>query len=219
MGNKCVSNPRKVKISRKKNDIENIRSKYILQQICLLLNKKKLLKIIHYNKIAKKRLNINIKNYKELSEIYTSIYLEIIPKQKECGKFINIRPEEKSHIYFNNNKEEEEENIYRIEKNNNISNIKIKIDYQIMSFSKLFYKCKCIQSIYFKKFYRNNINDMFRMFSGCSSLKEIVLSNFNTTNVNDMSCMFSRCLSLKEIDLSNFNTNKVIILYVNTIIS
>ena len=42
--------------------------------------------------------------------------------------------------------------------------IKIIIDYQIKSFELLFYECKCIESINFKKFYRNNINNMENMF-------------------------------------------------------
>ena len=36
-------------------------------------------------------------------------------------------------------------------KDDNISKISIIIDYQIKSFSKLFYCCKCIKSIKFKK--------------------------------------------------------------------
>ena len=55
--------------------------------------------------------------------------------------------------------------------------IKIRIDYQIKSFPKLFYECECIESIKFKKFYRNNVTDMSYMFSGCSSLKDLNLSN------------------------------------------
>ena len=61
----------------------------------------------------------------------------------------------------------------------------------------------------FKKFYRNNINNMRSMFWGCSSLKELNLSNFNTNNVTKMGCMFFGCSSLKELNLSNFNTNNV----------
>ena len=65
--------------------------------------------------------------------------------------------------------------------------IKIIIEYQVESFDRLFYKCKCIESINFKKFNRNNINIMSCMFSYCSSLKELNLNNFNTNNVTDMS--------------------------------
>ena len=41
-----------------------------------------------------------------------------------------------------------------------VSKINIIIDYQVTSFNDLFYNCKCIEPIYFKKFYRNNIIDM-----------------------------------------------------------
>ena len=47
--------------------------------------------------------------------------------------------------------------------------------------------CECIESINFKKFYRNNITDMSCMFRGCSSLKDLNLKNFNTNNVTNMS--------------------------------
>ena len=57
-------------------------------------------------------------------------------------------------IYFNNNKDEIKRNF--INKDEEIKIIII-IDYQIKSFEKLFYDCECIESINFKKFYRNNI--------------------------------------------------------------
>ena len=75
-----------------------------------------------------------------------------------------------------------------------VSKISIIIDYQIKSFSGLFYNCEYIESIKFKKFYRNNITDLSSMFWGCSSLKELNLNNFNTNNVIDMSSMFYGCL-------------------------
>ena len=71
--------------------------------------------------------------------------------------------------------------------------IKIIIDHHIESLEKLFSYCKCIESIFFKKFYRNNINNMKFMFLGCSSLKELNLDNFNTNKVTSMFAMFSRC--------------------------
>ena len=69
------------------------------------------------------------------------------------------------------------------------------IDYQVKSFYELFDDCKCIESINFKKFYRNNITDMSWMFDGCSSLKELNLNNFNTNNVTGMSGMFFGCIA------------------------
>ena len=74
-------------------------------------------------------------------------------------------------------KKKEIENTY-LYKNVNVSKISIIIDYQIKSFSELFYNCECIQSIKFKKFYRNNVTNMSGMFDGCSSLKELNINNF-----------------------------------------
>ena len=170
--------------------------------------KKKSLDIIKYNKNIKERINISIKDYKDYSEIYSSIEIEIKPVKNKYGKFINMNENEKYyHIYFNDNKEEIKRNYFN--ENENISKFKIIIDYQVKSFEKLFYDCRCIEYIYFKKFYRNNINNMFGMFSACSSLKELNLSNYNTNNVTNMKFMFSKCSSLKELNLSNFNTNNV----------
>ena len=53
--------------------------RYILKNIFNYLDKNKLLEIIKYNKKIQTRLNININNYKEHSEIYSLIEIEIIP--------------------------------------------------------------------------------------------------------------------------------------------
>ena len=111
----------------------------------------------------------------------------------EYGKFISINEEDKKyfHIYFNDNKEETKKT--ELNEEDKISKINIIIDYQIESFSELFFDCKCIEYINFKKFYRNNVTDMSSMFYKCSSLKELNLSNFNTNNVTNMFGMFSKC--------------------------
>ena len=51
--------------------------------------------------------------------------------------------------------------------------MKVIIDYQEKSFSKLFEDCDFIKTITFKKFFRKNIIDMSYMFYKCSSLKEV----------------------------------------------
>ena len=53
-------------------------------------------------------MNININDYKEYSEKYSPIEIEIKLMENEYGKFINIKEEDKKyyHIYFNNNEEE-----------------------------------------------------------------------------------------------------------------
>ena len=137
------------------------------------LEKKKSLYIVKYNKNIKKRMDIGIKDYKEYSEKYSSIEIEIKPVKKNYREFINIKDENKIyyHIYFNNNKKEIKRNyIYIGEK---VKIIKIIIDYQIKSFAELFSNCKNIISINFTKFVRNNITDMNNMFFECSSLEEL----------------------------------------------
>ena len=97
------------------------------------LKRKKVLNIVKINKNIKKRLNININDYKEYSEAFTPIEIEIKPVSNKYGQFINIKEEEKYyHIYFNNNKEEMKRNY--INEGEQIQIIKIIIDYQIKSF-------------------------------------------------------------------------------------
>ena len=192
-----------------KNKFINIKSNYILKQLFGIMSSRISLKIIKCNINIQKRLNININNYKDFSEKFSSIELEIMPIQNEYGPFIRIKEEDKKyfHIYFNDNKEEMKKT--ELNDEDKVSKINVIIDYQIESFKQLFFDCKYIESINFKKFYRNNVTDLLGLFFGCSSLKELNLSNFNTNNVANMDCMFEGCSSLKELDLSNFNTNNV----------
>ena len=180
-----------------KDIFKNLKSDFFIQKVFYNLLKKKSLDIIKYNNNIKKRINISIKDYKEYSEIYSSIEIEIKPVNNKYGNFINMN-DKYYHIYFNDNKEEIKRNY--LNKNENVSKLKVIIDYQVKSFKNLFYYCECIEYIYFKKFYRNNIDNMDSMFCGCSSLKELNLSNFNTNNVTDMSYIFNNCSSLKELN-------------------
>ena len=136
-----------------KDIFKNLKNDYFLQKLFHNLLKKKSLNIIKYNKKIKERINISIKDYKEYSEIYSSIEIELKPVGDEYGKFINFNKENEKyyHIYFNNNKEEIKRNY--LNGDDNVSKIKIIIDYQITSFYKLFYNCECREYIYFKKFY------------------------------------------------------------------
>ena len=193
--------------SAKLNPItEKIKSSYILSKIYDIISKKKKFEIVKYNKRIQNRLNLSIKDYKKYSEIE----IEIITAKGKYGRFINIDENDKLyyHIYFNDNKEEIK-NKYEINEEDKVTKIKIIIDYQVKSFKKLFYECKCIETINFKNFYRNNITDMSYMFSKCSSLKELNLTNFNINNVTDMTMMFYECSSLKELKFTNFNIGKV----------
>ena len=88
--------------------IENIKSRYILSKIYNNMTKKKKLEIVKYNKRIQNRLNLSANDYKEYSETFTPIEIEIIPKKGKYGKFIDINKNDKLyyHIYFNDNKEE-----------------------------------------------------------------------------------------------------------------
>ena len=175
--------------------MDNLKCDYFFQKLYDNMPKKKKLEIFKYNKKIQNRLKINIKDYKEYSETFTSIEIEIIPTKDKYGRFININKNDKLyyHIYFNDNKKEKK-NKYEINKEDNVIKIKIIIDYQVKFFDSLFFICKNIESINFKKFYRNNITDMSWMFKVCSSLKELNFNNFNNENVIYMRWMFYRCL-------------------------
>ena len=149
----------KLNIIKSKNKFINIKSDYFIQKLFANMHKKITLKIIKCNFNIQKRLNININNYKDFSEKFSSIELEIIPIKNEYGPFIKIKEKNKKyfHIYFNNNKEEIKKT--ELNKEDRVSKINVSFDYRIESFYELFDDCKCIESINFKKFYRNNINN------------------------------------------------------------
>ena len=111
MDSKDIINTNKIEklnLIKSKNKFINIKSDYILKKLFDNMQKRISLKIIKCNFNIQKRLNININNYKDFSEKFSSIELEIIPIQNEYGPFIKIKEENKKyfHIYFNNNKEE-----------------------------------------------------------------------------------------------------------------
>ena len=112
-----------------KNIFKKLKSDYFLQILFNNLLKKKSLDIIKYNKNLKDRININIKDYKAYSEIYSSIEIEIKSVKNKYGTLINIKEEDKKyyHIYFNDNKEEMKRNY--LNDNEQIKIIKIIIDY------------------------------------------------------------------------------------------
>ena len=130
--------------SAKPNPIlESLKSDYFLQKLYDIMPKKKKLEIVKYNKKVQNRLDLGVKDYKEYSETYSSIEIEIIPNKVTYGiKFININESDKLyyHIYFNDNKEE------------NVTKIKIIIDNQVNSLEKLFENCDCNKFIFLKDF-------------------------------------------------------------------
>ena len=127
------------KLINSDNILKNLKSDYFIQKFFDYIQKRRKLKTIRYNKSIQKRINLNINHYKEYSEKYSSIEIEIKPMENEYGRFIKIKEEDKEyyHIYYNDN----------LNENDKISKINIIINYQVESFNKLFYDCKCIESI------------------------------------------------------------------------
>ena len=210
MKSKTIYKPNKVKereqskLINSYNKLRNIKSNSVLKIIFSFIHERKSLETIKYNKFIQKSIDININTYKTYSEKYSSIKIEITLKKniniyKNMIANFTIEDERYYHIYLNDDKENELLRPY-LYRQDNASKINIIIDYQIKSFSRLFYDCENHEYIYFKKFLRNNITDMSHMFYGCSSLIKINFNNFNTNNVIDMSDMFGRCLSLKKIN-------------------
>ena len=101
-----VEEQRQSKLIDSNNKLRNVKSDYFIQKIFGYMPERKSLETIRYNKSIQKRINININHYKDYSEQYSSIELDIISMKGECDKFINIKEEDKKyiHIYFNDNK-------------------------------------------------------------------------------------------------------------------
>ena len=91
-----------LKIDQSNSILQNIKSNYFLERIYDNILKKKSLDIVKYNKRLQNRINLSIKDYKEYSEKFTPIEIEIIPFNNKYGRFINIKKNEKIfyHIFF-----------------------------------------------------------------------------------------------------------------------
>ena len=114
------------------------------------------------------------------------------------------------HIYFNDDIIETKRTY--LTKEDNISKIKVILEYEFKSFEELFAGTKN-KKIIFIKFNRKDIKDMKGMFYYCELLEELNISLFNSHNVIDMSDMLYLCKLLKNLHLTNFNTQKVIYIF------
>ena len=161
MNLRIISIMEETKKSKSKAILEILRSNFVFKKILSYMKKNKILDIMKYNKKLQKRIKLNINDYKEYSQLYSNIEIEL-KLVDNYGEFINIPEDDKEyfHIYFNNSNEEIKGN-YKIKTyKDKIKIIKIIINHQVISFKELFSECEYISSIHFKKFYRNNITDM-----------------------------------------------------------
>ena len=98
-------------------NLDNIKSNYLLKIIFDSFPKYRALSLIKYNKKLQNRLNLSIKEYKEYSEIFTPIEIEMKTIKNIYGQFINILKKEDElyfHIYFDNKQYEEKRNYINI---------------------------------------------------------------------------------------------------------
>ena len=91
---------------KKKNQLksttryENIKADYFLEKLFNNLKKGKTLNIVKYNKNIKRRININTNDYKEYSEKYSSIEIEIKPVVKNMVNLLKLKKEKKYIIIY-----------------------------------------------------------------------------------------------------------------------
>ena len=58
------------------------------------------MEIIKFNKRLQKRLHLDMKNYKEYSQLFSSIEIELILDDSKFGKFINISEKRKRILLY-----------------------------------------------------------------------------------------------------------------------
>ena len=92
----------KIRLNKKdtKDILKKLKSDYFLLILFNNLFKKKSLEIIKYNKNLKNRININIKDYKEYLEMYSSIEIEIKPVKKNMVNLLILIKKMKNIIIY-----------------------------------------------------------------------------------------------------------------------
>ena len=96
----------KIKQTKSKNYFENLKSNIMLKKILAYIKRNSSLEIMKYNKKLQKRLNLSFNDYKDYSQLYTPMELELklVNYKNNDNKFINISDDNMKcyHIYFDN---------------------------------------------------------------------------------------------------------------------
>ena len=89
-----------------KKILSKIKCKYLIHNIFSLLNLKKSLEIIKYNKFLQNKVDINISTYKNYFETFSPIEIDVTISKDCSGNFISYEFEstEFIHVYLNNDK-------------------------------------------------------------------------------------------------------------------
>ena len=64
-------------------DFKNLKSDYFLIKLFDIMKRNKSLEIVKYNKKLQNRLHLNNNDYKEFSQLYSSILIELKPAEKK----------------------------------------------------------------------------------------------------------------------------------------
>ena len=176
---------------------------------------KELISEINYYFTNEKNKLKNIMNRYENKKNEINIIYNIKDDEKEIRIFGKEFVENNKHngYLLINNKKYEICEYYKLNKEREKLEIKLKEKNIINNMSYMFSGCKSLSSLPdISKWNTNNVNNMSYMFDGCSSLSSLPdISNWNTKNVTNMSFMFCYCKSLSSIpDISKWNTNNVI---------
>ena len=119
-----------------KVDFNKLKSAFFIEKTFSMIDKKKSLKIMKYNHKLQKRINVTINSYKDYSQLYTPIELELklVNYKSNDNKFINISADNMKcyHIYFDNQNKEVKRT--ELKWKDKVKVIKIIIDHQIIYF-------------------------------------------------------------------------------------
>ena len=174
--------------------LDKISSAIVLKKVFNALDKHKRLKYMNRNKKLRRRLDINVNDYRLYYENKTPIIIEIIPIENHSNPVFTPMDEYKKYI------------TYKIENGHHIINVAP----GIKTLEDFFYNQKNIEGVVFQQFLRRDIEDMSDMFSMSTNLKYIDFRSFYSKNVKDMAGMFFNCSKLLRIDnIQNLDTSNV----------
>ena len=151
-----------------------IKSSFIFKKIIKYIPERIYLKVINHNKFIQKKLNISIDIYiRYFNQIEIEIIVDNNKLYRKTNKFININDEKDEpfyHIYLNDFKKEVKRN--HLIKNEIVTKIKVLIDVEVKSLTKIFNECYCVKEIKFIKFNITDFTDYSCMFYYCEKLNK-----------------------------------------------
>ena len=81
-----ISKEEKLNQIKSKVNLNNLKSIVILKKILSYITKNETLNILRYNKKLQKRLNLSINDYKDYSQLYSPIEIELKFDENKCDE-------------------------------------------------------------------------------------------------------------------------------------